>query len=142
MILEKYVDEKFTPLHALAYKNRDIVLFEYFLNRGFNMEQQDLNGDTAFINASFSNNLNTVKFLYQFITNINIQNKFGVTPLMKAIENNSSDVVEFLLQNGASINIVDNNDNGVIHYLNKIRVNSSLKEYEAKLKLIELYGKR
>jgi len=107
----------FTPLHALSFKNKDVSIFEYFIEKGVDVNQQDENGNTAFLNAVYRNDLKVVKYLSQYITDINTRNKDGKSALMIALSKNSVETVEFLIEKGANINHKDEKGNTLSYYL-------------------------
>ncbi|GGD04897.1 ankyrin repeat domain-containing protein [Hyunsoonleella pacifica] len=133
-------NEGFTPLHALAYKNKDLDIFKYFIEKGVDVNQKDVNGNTAFINASYSNTLESVLFLSEHIKNINTQNKKGVTPLMRAVESNFEDVVAFLIEQGADITITDAKGNSLVYYLISSYSEKSKDSFRKKLELLKAKG--
>ncbi len=127
----------FTPLHALAYKNKDIDIFNYFIEKGVDVNQQDINGNTPFINASYRNNLETITFLSEHTKDVNVQNKKGLSPLMRAVENNTADVVSFLLDKGANISATDENNNTLVYFLIKSYSEKTKNEFYNKLQLLK-----
>lgn len=108
-----------TPLHAIAYRVKDTSIFEYFLSKGVDINQSDGNGNTPFMNAAYTNDLNIVKLLSNQLKNVNYQNKKGMTALSNAILRNSIDVISFLLEIGADVHINDKKGNSLSYYLIK-----------------------
>ncbi|OEK09566.1 hypothetical protein A8C32_12750 [Flavivirga aquatica] len=130
-------DNGFTPLHALAYKNTDIDIFNYFIEKGGDVNQPDINGNTPFINAAYRNDLKSVEYLALHTKNFNIQNKKGISPLMRALQSNNSKVVAFLLEKGANPQTLDASGNSLVYYLLKSYTPKNLKEFEEKFKLLQ-----
>jgi ankyrin repeat protein len=129
-------DNRRNPLHALAYKSDDLELFNYFINRGVDVNLQDHNGNSPFMNAANRNNLEIVKFLFKSGSYINSKNKTGESALTLAVADNDSNVVAFLLKNDANFNIIDNKGNSLVYYLvNSYTLKNTL-TFDAKLELL------
>ena len=107
----------FTPLHALAFNNKDLDIFDYFIAQGVDLNQPDMNGNTAFTNAAGRNNFSTLKHLVGYVNDINAANAKGQTALMRAVRYNSAEVVTFLLNQGADATAKDNAGNSLAYYL-------------------------
>ena len=107
-----------TPLHSLAYKNKDNNVFNYFIKKGIDVNQQDKDGNTAFLNATNNNNIDIIELLFGYVDNVNQSNKKEHTALMKVVNNNNtSNVVKFLLNNGADPFSKDIYDNNIAFYI-------------------------
>ena len=65
------------------------------------------------------NDLNTVKFLYQHVKDINYRNKEGVSALTNAVQRNSVSVIKFLVESGADVLVKDKKGNNLFFYLIK-----------------------
>ena len=91
-----------TPLHILAYRSDDTDIINFLLGKDLDVNQQDDNGNTPFINAASRNGLNIVGFLFKNLKDINQTNNKEQSALTMAVSNNDSDVVEFLLENKAN----------------------------------------
>lgn len=109
-------DNGFTPLHALAYRNTDLEIFNYFIEKGVDVNQPDQEGNTPFINAAYRNDLQSVAFLAEHVKDINVRNKKGTTPLMRALQRNTMEVVRFLLKRGADTSAKDAQGNTMVYY--------------------------
>jgi len=55
----------------------------------------------------YDNNLEAFKAIFEKGTDLNIQNKYGWTPLHVAIRRDRRDMVAYLLEQGADINTLD-----------------------------------
>jgi len=64
-------------------------------------------GNTPFIQACLSNNVEIVKYFLTSLPNINWKNKMGQTALHAAIYSGNEKIVEMLLQHKADIRIKD-----------------------------------
>ena len=128
-----------TPLHNLAYSNKDLASINYFIKKGVQINQADKNGNTALINASSRNSLDIIKLFVSKTTNINHVNKEGLSALTKAIRNNSK-IVDFLLNNGANATIIDAKGNHLGYYLFNTFSTKNLKEFQNKLEQLKAKG--
>lgn len=128
------------PLHRIAYNSEDIALFEYFMDKGVDVNLQDDGGDSPFMNATNSNTIDIVELIFPKVKNINAQDENGRSALAMATNRNTIEVVEFLLKNGADIRTEDKDGNTLAYYLlNTFRTNDS-SAFEAKLKLLKAKG--
>ncbi|MEC3906164.1 ankyrin repeat domain-containing protein [Tamlana sp. 2201CG12-4] len=130
-------DDGFTPLHALAYKNTDLEIFDYFLSKEVDVNQPDINGDTPFINAASGNSLERIEYLAHHVKNFNVQNKKGISPLMKAVESNNSKVVAFLLKKGANPLATDAQGNALVYYLLESYNSKDINDFDEKFRLLQ-----
>ncbi|MEO9570919.1 MAG: ankyrin repeat domain-containing protein [Polaribacter sp.] len=128
------------PLHYIAYNNKDLETYKYFISKGVDTDLQDINGDTPLINAANSNSLQVVEFLSQKVKNINSENKNGLSALTKSVNRNSVEVVEFLLSKGAKINTIDKKGNSLSYYLINNFKSSNPLSFNEKLKVLEKNG--
>ncbi|MDY0779378.1 ankyrin repeat domain-containing protein [Tenacibaculum sp. IB213877] len=108
--------EGITPLHNLAYSNKDIASFEYFISKGVDVNQADKEGNTALLNAVSRNSLEVIKLLASKTKNINHTNKSGHSALTKSLRN-KPEIVGFLLQNKADVSLVDAKGNDLSYHL-------------------------
>ncbi|NER12615.1 ankyrin repeat domain-containing protein [Leptobacterium flavescens] len=133
-------DKGFTPLHALAYRNKDLKIFAYFIDKGVDVNQPDMNGNTAFLNAASRNDLKSISFLSEYITDINTKNKEGQTALMLALRRNTAEVAQFMLKKGADIKAKDTEGNSLAYYLLNSFNERNTKPFEQKLKMLQDAG--
>ncbi|GGG39162.1 hypothetical protein GCM10011344_45060 [Dokdonia pacifica] len=128
------------PLHAIAYKSNDSAIFSYFIEKGVDVNLQDKDGDSPFMNAANSNTLEIVQFLSEYVKDLNVKDENGRSALAMAVNRNTSDVVAFLLEKGADIQTKDKDGNSLAYYLlNTFRAKDS-KVFDAKLKLLQENG--
>jgi ankyrin repeat protein len=135
------VDDKGrNPLHAIAYSQKENDIYTYFIKKGVDVNLQDNNGTSPFMNAANSNSLEVIKFLSASVKDINLKDKKGRSALVMAVNRNPLDVVEFLLEKGADIHITDLDKNTLSYYIvNNFSVKKP-KGFENKLKLLEKNG--
>ncbi len=129
-----------TPLHRIALSKVKPEILQFFIDAGANVDQQDEEGNTPFLNASFRNSLENVKILAQRSGNLNAVNHSGQSALMLAMENNSPEVVEFLLETGAKVENRDNVGNSVAYYWIVSFNPGKTEEFEQKLQLLQKNG--
>lgn len=130
----------FTPIHLLVNKYKDPDIFNYFIKKGVDVNQQDINGNTAFINAAFKNDIKIIDLLFKSVDNINLSNKKGITALMSAVQNNSPSVVSYLLENGSDPFLKDIYDNNIAFYLIESFKRENLEQFNNKVTLLNTYG--
>ncbi|OUS02552.1 hypothetical protein A9Q86_03350 [Flavobacteriales bacterium 33_180_T64] len=128
------------PLHAIAFENENLEVFNFFIERGVDVNQQDENGNSPFMNAANSNNLSVVNYLSTYVKNINSKTKNGHSALTMAVNRNSVDVVKFLLEKGADIKEKDAEGNTLAYYLLNTFKTNAPEVFEAKLKLLKTNG--
>ena len=128
-----------TPLHNLAYSNKDLATINYFIDKGIDVNQADKNGNTALINAASRNSLDMITLFTNKTKNINHANKEGQTALTRAIRNKST-VLRYLINNGADVSINDAKGNHLGYYLFNTFNVKNLKEFQNKLALLEAKG--
>ncbi|CAL2106385.1 Ankyrin repeat-containing protein [Tenacibaculum sp. 190524A02b] len=129
-----------TPLHNIAYGNKNIATFNYFLNKGVNVNQVDKSGNTPLINAAGRNSLDIIKLLSSKTSDINLQNKKGVSALSAAVERNSFEVVDYLISNNADVNTKDTKGNSLGYYLVNSYSLKKAEEFKKKLNLLKEKG--
>ncbi len=125
-----------TPLHALAYKSKDLTLFDYFISKGVNVNQANEDGNTAFSNAAYANDLSVVKHLFKHVKDIDAANKEGKTALTNAIYRNTVDVVDFLVENNANVSIKDKEGNTLLYYALKAFKSNAPEDFNRKLDML------
>ncbi len=105
-------------LHALVRRPGQTTLIEYFLSRGADVNQADEEGNTPFMNAAAGNrDLATLELLTPKVKNVNQGNQKGATALALAVRGNSPEVVTYLLNKGADINVTDKAGDNLAAYL-------------------------
>ncbi|WP_340066798.1 ankyrin repeat domain-containing protein [Ascidiimonas aurantiaca] len=129
-----------TPMHAIAYKNKDLAIFNYFIEKGVDINIPDSNGNNAFMNAAYSNDLEIVAFLANHVSDVNLTNKKGQTALTLATQSNSPEVVKFLLDKNADIHTKDNDGNTLAHYVINGYSDENAEAFDQKLALLQKSG--
>ncbi len=114
----KNVEEKGqTLLHLVTKKQNQEEVVPYLIAKGVNASKVDKENNTAFMNASAGKSVNVVKALLPYVKDINAVNATGETALLKAVKTASGEIVEFLVANGANVNVTDENGNNLAYVL-------------------------
>ncbi|GGE44872.1 ankyrin repeat protein [Pedobacter psychrotolerans] len=124
-------------LFYLARKPKQEEVIQYFLSKGVDVNQVDKDGNTAFINAAgFTRDLATLEVLAAKVKNINQKNAKGVSALAMAVRNNSGEVVKFLLDKSADLQVTDQEGNNLAYYLFQGYGPRGMEDFNAKLKVL------
>jgi len=123
------------PLHNLAYRGKDKEVFKYFLDNGVDVNLQDEEGNTPFMNAARNNGIEIIKLLQPYVNAINIKNKDGRSALTFAFSRNSVETVNFLIQHQADVSIKDKDGNSLAYYL--LNTFRNPEEFDAKLAILK-----
>lgn len=130
----------YTAMHSLALSKADKSIFEFFLNHHANVDQEDADRNTPFLNASARNSTDIVKLLAKNSKNTSRSNNKGQTALMLAVENNTPEVTEFLLDLGLDATAVDKSGNSVAYYLVESFSAKNPESFDKKLKMLQAKG--
>lgn len=132
--------EGYTPLHRLAYSNTDPAIFELFLTAGADVNQKDDEGNTPFLNTASRNELAMVQLLSKSVKDFNATNNNGQSSLMLAVQHNSPEVVEFLIEKGDNTLVKDDKKNTIAYYLVASYDSRNPVDFDTKLKLLQDKG--
>ena len=121
-----------TALHlAIAWKeNIDIV--EILLDRGADPNIQDIDNETALMNASEYGRTEMVKLLLDYGADPNIRDINGTTALILASNRGHIEIVELLLQRGANPTIVNNKGQSFKDYQKVKKIQKRFREKRTK----------
>lgn len=128
-----------TPLHNIAYRNKDKATFEYFINKGVNVNETNKDGNNALMLSTYSNNLDIIKMLASKTNNINHKNNDGKSALTNALRN-KPEVIKFLIDNKADLQIIDKKGNNLAYYLFKTFRPNSTEDFNKKLAILSKNG--
>ena len=95
----------------------DIKLIENLLKQGENVDETDINGKTPLMYASYNGHLETVQFLLDHKSQINMKTGWGYTALNDALLAGHSEIAEALLKQGANPNQIDYLGNNSLQFL-------------------------
>lgn len=128
-------------LHAIVRRAGQTDVINYFLSKGVNVNQVNDEGNTVFATAAaFNRDTATIALLKPLTKNINQANTAGATALALAVRGNSPEVVQYLLNNGANVNIADAKGNNLAYYLIESYNPRQSKEFEPKLQVLQTAG--
>ncbi|BFZ03468.1 hypothetical protein BsWGS_06507 [Bradybaena similaris] len=109
-----------TPL-MMAASNGCVNMLQMLLNNGTDVSDKDNKGNTALLHAVTDQCFENVSCLIDFTRDkknvINIQNNEGLTPLIVSVKKGNVVIMKKLIENGADVNIKDNNENAALHHL-------------------------
>lgn len=106
-----------TPLHALAYYQKDPKVFDFFIEKGVDVNVKDAEGNIAFLNAIVSDNFEIAKKLLPLTEDVNYKNKKGYAALTYAVRNQSIETFKYLINNNADALVKDEKNNGLMAHL-------------------------
>lgn len=130
-----------TALHNIVRKPKQEEIINYFLSKGVDVNKADKDGNTPFMNAAAANrDLATLELLAKNVKDINQVNVKGVSALDLAVRGNSAEVVKFLIDKGANLNVVDKNGDNLAAYLFQAYNPRGMEDFEAKFKLLSDKG--
>ena len=124
------------PILKLAARNKDIAIFDYFIEKGVSATKADSNGNTALINAAAGNDLEIITYFLNKKVAINATNNEGKSALSNAIATNSFDVADLLIAKGADATIIDKNNNNLAYYLVDSYSKRTKKQFDAKWNIL------
>ena len=103
----EFVNPIAIPLRdALKQKDTNKVL-SYLKDNNLSVDIEIEDGTTPLMYSSFYNNLNTTKELINLGADIHKKDKYGLSPMAYAIENNSTEIVKILFNNGVKFEEVE-----------------------------------
>lgn len=94
-------ENNYTPLMA-TIDNRLLCATKILLENKATVDMEDNQGKTALWHAAKMGNENGIRLLIAYQAKVNIKNKYGVSPLMIAIEHGHFEVAKILIENGAN----------------------------------------
>lgn len=129
-----------TPLHHIAAKSEDLAIYDFFMEKGVDVNQQDSEGISPFMTAAHKNSLKVVAHLADAVEDLNAKDKNGRSALALAVSRNTPEIVRFLLEKGAEGATVDNKGNSLGYYLAMAYNPKDPEAFEAKLSLLQANG--
>ncbi|CAF1105763.1 unnamed protein product [Adineta steineri] len=77
-----------------------------FKPSGTDADNLNITGQTALFMATLKDRVDVVKFLIEKKAQINVQNRYGVSPLLLCAESGNYELVQVLVEGGADVNII------------------------------------
>lgn len=128
-------------LHFIVRKEKQAEIIAYFLDKGVDVNQTNKDGNSIFMYASAANpDAVLVKTLAEKTRDVNAKNAKGQSALSMAVQSNSSEIVELLLEKGADTKIVDIDGNNLAYYLAQSYNPKKPVEFDSKLKALQAKG--
>lgn len=106
-----------TALQIIARKNNQKEIIDYLISKGVDANKTDNEGNNALMVASSGRDIENVKAIAAKTKNINAVNSNGESALTQAIQNGSTEIVNFLISNKSDTKIVDVKGNNLAYYL-------------------------
>ena len=103
-------------LHLIVKKPNQIENVNYFLEKDVDVNKTNNEGNTVFMNAASTQNLDVLQAILPKVKDINATNLKGESALSLAVKNGSSEVVNFLIEKGANTKIEDKAGNNLAYY--------------------------
>ena len=105
-----------TPLHYAASRHNSRALLALFSAGATGVNRKNFAGETPLHKASDSGVglLTATRILVDHGAEINVEDELGETPIFKAALIPNADIVEFLIQSGAHVNGLNNNNRTVM----------------------------
>ena len=97
-----------SPLYLACLYGREQMVLLFLETMELDLSYEDNNGETVFMALVRSRNLDLIKRLGGYQDLLEKKNVFGQTPLAVAVKQNSTKMVEFLLENNVFVNTKDN----------------------------------
>lgn len=137
-------------LHSIVRRPNQNEIVNYFLDKGVDVNQKDEDGNTVLMNAASSNrDTSMIGLILAKTKNSNESNKSRQTALSMAVRGNSADVVKYLVNRGADVNVLDKEGNNLAFYLIESKggsqgerpgSQSGSNDFELKLKVLKAKG--
>lgn len=124
-----------------AMENYNTLCFNYFVERGADLDLPNRNGSTPLHLASLLNEIVYCEKLLSSGANIDVQNNLGMTALhFSVIRNINLDVLRFLIDRGADSSIKDNDGETFFDIVNKRHADKLNEEQKAEMESLFLFG--
>ena len=95
--------EEYTPIFLAVLRNHQEMV-ELLLKNGSKLTHYSKKTGSLLHACAFNNNVELAKYFLDLNYNIdNNDNRFGFTPLHVAVKENSYEMIEFLIKNGANL---------------------------------------
>ncbi len=120
-------NEGITPIMAILQNtiindDNKMLLIDKLIKQWADVDSVNSDGLNVLLYALESGKSNRIIIkLIEYITNINIPNPQGNTPLMLAVMNNNIEVVQLLLRSGANVNVKNNKGNTALMIASAIK---------------------
>ncbi|MFK7050343.1 ankyrin repeat domain-containing protein [Flavobacterium columnare] len=107
-----------TLFHLIAKKENQTPIAEYLFNKGVLLNTVDKEGNTVLHKVAGTRDLAFTKFILEKgIVDVNKINQKGESALMQAIKTGLLETMNKLVKNGADINLLDKERQGLVYHL-------------------------
>ena len=128
-------------LHFIVRKENQNDIISHFLFKKVDVNQANKEGNSVLMNAAASNkDIGIIKTLAAKTKNSNAINLKAQSALALAVRFNTPEVVAFLVEKGADVNITDRDGNNLSYYLAQSFSNKKAEDFDAKLKILQSKG--
>ncbi|WP_447640744.1 MULTISPECIES: ankyrin repeat domain-containing protein [Chitinophagaceae] len=103
-------------LTFLVKQQNQSDIINYFLGKGLDINQADNEGNTVFMAAAGTKNVEILNTLLPKVKNINAVNVAGESALTSAVKGGSVETISLLLKGGADIHITDKEGNNLAYF--------------------------
>ncbi|PZP51530.1 MAG: hypothetical protein DI598_03040 [Pseudopedobacter saltans] len=104
-------------LHPLVKQEGQDEAINYFLGKGLDINQTDKEGNTVFMAATGTKNVQLITALLPKVKNINAINMAGESALSNAVKGGSVETIELLVKSGADIKVRDKKGQNLAYVL-------------------------
>ncbi len=126
---------------GLRRKTNTLETFKYLVSLGVEANVTTKSGETPLHSLSYkSEDVNVFKYFIAEGVNVNQINDGGKTALTHAVHRNTPEVVAFLLEKGAKIDVLDKEKNNLGYYLLRNFNSKKQENFNKKLALLESKG--
>lgn len=106
-----------TPLHNIAFRTKNPAVYAFFIERGVDINQEDADGNTMFLNATRGGNTAIVWAYMDQVSDLNHTNKDGHSALTFAVRSNQPELIQKLIDAGAETAVIDKAGNNLLAHL-------------------------
>ncbi len=129
-----------TPLHNLAYSNKDPKVFEFIVEKGVDINQANEEGNTLLLNAINGENEEIAQIYIPKVADINHQNEDGYSALTYAVIRHQDALIPVLLEAGANADVVDSEGNNLVFYAFDSFDEKEKASFESTMKMLKKEG--
>ncbi|CAH0549684.1 unnamed protein product, partial [Brassicogethes aeneus] len=129
-----------SPLMVAVNRNYEKIA-EFLINQGADVNLRDKQDNhTALHHAAFTGNVKIANVLVKNGVNVNAQDINGLSPLMFAVGKNHEETAEFLINQGADVNLCAQDKSTVLHFARKVKIANVLVKNGVKVNAQDIKG--
>ena len=92
------------------------------------LDSRDRHGNTALMNACWKGHLSVVRFLVEAGASVNLQNYYGWTAMMWAVNHDATRIVDYLLEKNVDLSIVTPVGRTAVEFANDTEIRKKIKD--------------